>query len=319
MSEIVAVAAAVIVRGDGQVLLGQRPPGKHYAGYWEFPGGKVEAGETPRAALARELREELGLRVTRACPWLTQRYTYPHARVELNFFRVLQWEGEPHGHEGQAFAWQRPGAWTVAPLLPANTRILRALELPPACGITMAQDMGLSPFLARAERAMQAGLRLLQLREPGWNATQRRALAAPLRALARRYEARILLNGDSDEAGALGLDGVHWNSARLLAAGERPAHLMCSASCHNLEELARAAALDLDFVVLGPVAATPTHPGSLPLGWDRFAQLIAGYELPVYALGGMVAADLDRAWECGAHGLAMRRAAWSQEPVKVGS
>jgi 8-oxo-dGTP diphosphatase len=85
---IVRVAAAVILRADGRVLLAQRPPGKAYAGYWEFPGGKLEPGESPRAALDRELHEELGLRVRRAAPWLVQRFVYPHAHVELHFFRV---------------------------------------------------------------------------------------------------------------------------------------------------------------------------------------------------------------------------------------
>lgn len=124
---VVQVAAAVILRGDGSFLLAQRPVGKVYAGYWEFPGGKLEPGETPYAALVRELREELGLAVVRAEPWRVKRYVYPHAHVELHFFRVLEWEGEPVGHDGQAFAWQRPGAIDVMPLLPANSDVLEAL------------------------------------------------------------------------------------------------------------------------------------------------------------------------------------------------
>ena len=98
----VEVAAAVILRPDGRFLLAQRPAGKVYAGYWEFPGGKVEPGEPARAALKRELHEELGIEVTRAYPWITREYVYPHAHVRLNFFRVLGWEGEPHSREGQA-------------------------------------------------------------------------------------------------------------------------------------------------------------------------------------------------------------------------
>ena len=133
---IVRVAAAVIQRPDGDVLLAQRPPGKPYEGYWEFPGGKLEPGETAHDALVRELAEELGLVVRRAVPWLAQSFVYPHAHVALEFFRVLAWDGEPHGHDGQAFSWQTPGRYTVAPLLPANTRVLAALELPPVYGIT---------------------------------------------------------------------------------------------------------------------------------------------------------------------------------------
>src|SRR5206468_2527422 len=88
VSKIVRVAAAVIMRHDGCVLLAQRPAGKPYAGYWEFPGGKLEIGESALAALERELHEELGITVTRAVPWMTQEFVYPHAHVELDFFRV---------------------------------------------------------------------------------------------------------------------------------------------------------------------------------------------------------------------------------------
>ena len=105
---MVRVAAAVILRPDGTVLLAQRPPGKAYAGYWEFPGGKLEAGESPVHALARELQEELGITVRAASPWIVQEYVYPHAHVELNFFRVYAFDGEPIGHDGQSFAcWRR--------------------------------------------------------------------------------------------------------------------------------------------------------------------------------------------------------------------
>ena len=97
---------------------------------------------------------------------------------------------------------------------------------------------------------------------------------------------------------------------RLRDARARPSGMLCAASCHDPDELAQAARLDLDFVVLGPVAATPTHAHAEPMGWQRFAELIAGYELPVYALGGLGRDDLPRALTAGAHGIAMRRGAW---------
>ena len=113
------VAVGILQRADGQVLFAQRPAGKPYAGYWEFPGGKIEPGESARAALVRELEEELGVRVTAATAWLTQRHVYPHAHVELQFFLVSEWEGEILPQEEQRVAWQPPGAYTVGPLLPA--------------------------------------------------------------------------------------------------------------------------------------------------------------------------------------------------------
>lgn len=113
------VAVGILQRADGHVLFAQRPVGKPYAGYWEFPGGKIEPGESAHAALVRELEEELGIRVTAANAWLTQRHVYPHAHVELQFFRVSEWEGEVHPQEDQQVAWQVPGQYTVAPMLPA--------------------------------------------------------------------------------------------------------------------------------------------------------------------------------------------------------
>jgi 8-oxo-dGTP diphosphatase len=307
---LVAVAAAVLLRADGRVLLAQRLPGTPYAGYWEFPGGKVEPGESAREALARELHEELGIEVIRAAPWLTQRYVYPHAHVELNFFRVFAWRGEPHGRDGQAITWQRPGAFDVEPLLPANTVILRALELPPVYGISMAEELGEEIFLERARRAFDAGLRLVQLREKSWPVDRLRRLAERFLPLARAAGARVLVNGDAVTARALGCEGVHWPSAMLLAAKTRPEGILCAASCHDEAELARAAALGLDFAVLGPVAQTPSHPHAAPLGWARVGELLRGTPLPVYALGGLRHSDLHTVIDHGAHGVALRRAAW---------
>jgi len=307
---VVRVAAAVLLRADGAVLLAQRPTGKAYEGYWEFPGGKFEPGETPREALDRELREELGIVVRRASPWLIQEFVYPHAHVELHFFRVHAWEGELIGHDGQAFEWQSPGDYTVAPLLPANTRILAALALPPVYGITCAGDMGEDTFLVRAEMTLARGLRLIQLREKDWVPTRRDAFAQRLVPLAHRFGAQVLLNGTADDARRLGCDGVHWTSARLAEARERPAGMMAAASCHTRDDIARAGALDLDFAVLGPVAATPTHPEAMPIGWEGCAALVEGTRIPVYALGGLISNDLAEAIARGAQGVALRRAAW---------
>ena len=134
----IEVAAAVVQREDGAFLLAQRPAGKVYAGYWEFPGGKVEAGETVEHALARELHEELAIDVERSYPWLTRDYDYEHARVRLRFRRVTRWSGELHGREDQRFSWERIESVGVSPLLPANGPILRALALPTFYGISNA-------------------------------------------------------------------------------------------------------------------------------------------------------------------------------------
>jgi 8-oxo-dGTP diphosphatase len=312
-AHVLRVAAAVLVRDDGKVLLAQRLPGTPYPGYWEFPGGKLEAGESAHDALVRELDEELGISVTRAVPWLVQRYRYPHAHVELNFFRVFGWSEEPRGRDGQILAWQTPGSLEVAPLLPANAVVLRSLELPPVYAISMAEDLGVAAFLERARSAIDGGTRLVELREKSFTEEELVRFAEKLLALAKSRGARILLNGDADLARRLGCAGVHWTSARLMAAQRRPMEMLCAASCHDEAELARAVELGVDFVVLGPVLPTPSHATARPLGWTRFEELSRGMPLPVYALGGVKRADLEQAMRHGAHGVALRRDAWNTD------
>ena len=129
---LIRVVAGILLNQDGDYLLSSRPEGKPYAGYWEFAGGKVEAGETDFQALQREFEEELGIRILAATPWLTKIHSYEHARVCLKFLWVNpdQWAGEPQSREGQAWSWQKAGDFNVAPMLPANGPLLRALSVP---------------------------------------------------------------------------------------------------------------------------------------------------------------------------------------------
>jgi 8-oxo-dGTP diphosphatase len=310
---LVEVAAAVILREDGSFLLGQRPAGKVYAGYWEFPGGKVEPGEPVSAALARELREELGIEVERAYPWIVQRFVYPHAHVSLNFFRVIRWRGEPHPHEGQALAWARSDALDVSPMLPANAPVLKALALPHEIGISCAAKIGVEPFLARLDAALARGLRMVLVREPHMTDAERMQLTREVVQRTRARDAMVLVHADAELARACGAHGVHWPARELMRLDARPDVEVCGASCHDERELERLQQLGLDYGVVGPVRETPTHPGQPGMGWEAFAQLIRGCSAPVFALGGVEHADLERAWQCGAHGVAMIRAAWGTD------
>ncbi|MBI5919913.1 MAG: Nudix family hydrolase [Nitrosomonadales bacterium] len=324
-TKLVEVAAAVLLRepssnaGDstiaGTFLLAQRPADKIWAGYWEFPGGKLEPGETPRAALVRELREELGIEVQTAYPWLTRVFTYPHATVRLHFFRVVAWSGELHPHEGQEFSWQSLGdangaTTAVAPLLPANAPILRALSLPSLYAISNAAELGTDEFLHRLEIALGKWLRLVQLREKDMSGDALRTLAQRALALTRAHGARLLLNGDVALAQEIGADGVQLTGPQLAALSQRPGVDWCAASCHSTEELRRAEALGCDFALLSPVLPTKSHPGATHLGWEQFSELAAGASLPVYALGGLQLNDMEVAKQHGAHGVALLRQAW---------
>lgn len=127
LSHPVDVAVGILMRPNGDVLLAQRPEGKPYAGYWEFPGGKVEPGEPVFAALQREFLEELGIEIKAAEPWCGVEYIYPHAHVRLHFYISREWQGVPQSLEGQAFAWQGR-ALDVAPLLPATVPLMRWID-----------------------------------------------------------------------------------------------------------------------------------------------------------------------------------------------
>lgn len=308
------VAAAVLLRpsphvsGGSEFLLAQRPPGKAYAGYWEFPGGKVEAGETTAEALVRELREELGIDCQRLYPWLSREFVYPHAHVRIRFFRISAWKGAIAPLEHTGFVWVPCGGTpTVAPVLPANTPILNGLALPATYAITCAELHGVEDELARVDRGLAAGVRLFQVRDKTLPPAARRHFAAEVLRRARPAGARVLINDDPALARELGADGVHLSAAALGQAAARPDFPLVAASCHDAGELAQAAALGCDFAVLAPVLPTATHPGTPALGWARFAQLVERAPLPVFALGGLRAGMADLAMEHGAHGLAMLR------------
>ncbi|UCH47925.1 MAG: Nudix family hydrolase [Betaproteobacteria bacterium] len=311
---IVDVAAAVVQRPDGAFLLAQRPAGKVYEGYWEFPGGKIEPGETPAAALKRELEEELGMTALSIYPWLTRVYEYSHAKVRLHFQRVVHWHGEPQSKEAQAFAWQSPGKLDVEPMLPANAVVLKALELPVQYAITNATALGEQAALERLESALRSGLKLVQVREKHFDPSRLERFAREVVSRCHQFGAIVLVNGDAALADATGADGVHLTAKRLMEATSRPDLPWCAASCHDRQEIEHAESLELDFVVLGPVKVTASHPDARPLGWQRFQSLAADVSIPVYALGGMRSTDLEAAWRNGAHGVAMLSGAWLDEP-----
>ena len=310
MAEMVNAAVAVLLREDGRVLLGQRPAGKSWAGWWEFPGGKVEEGEAPADALMREVHEELGIEVIDFSPWVTRTFAYPERTVRLHFFSVRKWLGEPHGKEGQQLSWESPATPAVGPLLPANAPILDALQMPTVHAITNLAEMGESAFFCALDRALHHGLRFIQIREKQLSAPELLAFAHAVVSRAVEHGARVVVNADVETARATGAQGVHLTSAMLMRCRDKPMGMLCGASCHDEAELAQAVRLGLDYVLLAPVRPTRTHPEASPLGWKHFAALARGKPMPVYALGGMTLADMGEAWQRGAHGVAMMRALW---------
>lgn len=317
MTKLVQVAVAILLRPNGEYLLASRPQGKGWAGWWEFPGGKIEAGETPEHALIREAQEELGITPTQIQPWIKRRYDYPATHdaeaktVLLHFFFVSAWQGELNAREGQQLAWQHPRLLNVSPVLPANAPIMHALNLPPVYAISNLAEMGQDNFLHALAKQLDQGLQLLQIREPQLATDVLAALSEQVLKICANYDCRCLLNSSPEQALRLGYHGVHLNSQRLLALTQKPEHLLVGASCHDAEQLQKAQALQLDFALLSPVLPTQSHPEAVGLGWEQFAELLNGLEIPVYGLGGMQHDHLAQAQACGARGIAMQRACWA--------
>jgi len=234
-------------------------------------------------------------------PWITREYVYPHGHVRLNFFRVTRWRGEPHPREDQAIAWQPREGAMLEPMLPANAPVLASLALPYEYAITDAARLGIAPMLQLLQQRLEQGLRLVQVREPTLDAAARKLFTIEVIGFAHRHGCRVLV-----KEAAPGADGRHFTAAELMRLPQRPAGL-AAASCHTREELERAMQLGLDFAVVGPVLEKGV---AEPLGWERFAALVRGASIPVYAIGGLQPADRERAWQAGAHGLAMIRGSW---------
>ena len=310
------VMAGVLCDAHGRVLLAQRPPGKHLEGLWEFPGGKLEPGESPQQALVRELREELDVQIEprEGAPLIRIPWRYGERDLLLDAWQFTRWQGTPRSLEGQALQWQRPAEVDLAQLTPADRPILQALRLPSRYVITPAEASHdeAEAWYVRVVAALEQGARLIQLRFPRWTVTQVRALAARLQPLALQYHANLLLNADIEGARLLGAGvGVHLRAAQLetLAGRPLPWSQTVGASCHDALQLALAVRC-ADFATLSPVAPTSSHPDAEPLGWARFQALAEAAALPVYALGGMTPALVEPARKHAAQGVAGIAAFW---------
>lgn len=318
MTELVHVAVAILQKQNGEILLASRPHGKGWAGWWEFPGGKIEPNETAEQALSRELQEELGVTPTLTQAWLVKRFDYPATHdaqaktVLLHFYFVTQWTGNLSPLEGQSIRWNHPNAVQVSPILPANAPIMQALSLPEVYAISNAAELGEARFLERFSEQLAHGLKLIQLREKHLSAQALSDLSDQMLALCKPYGAKMLINhSDAAFVKRLGADGIHYSGHALMQLSAKPDGLLVAASCHNEAEIAHAEMLNLDFIVVSPVLATQSHPDAQPIGWHGLNTLIKCCHLPVYALGGMQPEHVSLALAYGARGIAMQRALWN--------
>jgi 8-oxo-dGTP diphosphatase len=297
----VDVAASIVMREDGRVLLAERTPRQLGAGFWELPGGKIDPGESASEAAARELEEEIGIRPLDLKPWIRYEHAFRTRHLRLQFFRVGRFTGSPQGREGQRIAWVHPQHIDV-PILPSNDRVMLGLGLPSRYAVLSAANGAAD--LQRICAPLEAGVRLIQLRAGASTPDQRVLLARRADRLAREFGAHVLLTASALEARRAGVLGTHATAAELRRARTRPDVRLWIASCHDAEDLERAIATGADAAVLSPVLASAAHPERAPLGWEGLQRLTLGAPIPIYAQGGMHASMLDTARAAGALGVA---------------
>ncbi len=306
------VAAAAIFGADGRLLITRRPDHVHQGGRWEFPGGKLEPGESAAEGLCRELEEELGIRPLSYHPLIRIPYRYPDKTVLLDVWRVTEYQGVPHGREGQPLKWLKPESLKAEEFPAANKPIIDALLLPEGYLIT-GQFATEAEFMQRLEKALERGVRMVQFRVRDYPHSQVSILAEKARKLCRDAGALFIVNGNAALAHQIGADGIHLTSAQLLDDSmelKEWAGKWLGASCHNEQELHRAESLRVCYVSLSPVLPTASHPGSPALGWERFRELTEQVAVPVFALGGMNTGLLRQVRQHGGQGIAAIREFW---------
>ncbi len=297
------VAVGVIKNDQGHVLISLRHNSAHQGGLWEFPGGKVESGESTEQALKRELKEELGISAHILSPLIKTRHQYSDLNVLLDVWTVSRFSGSPTGLEGQRINWVCTEQLTDYNFPAANLPIITAARLPTEYAILNAA--GQPDLLEALQFILNKDIKLIQARLKSLPTQQITHFIERAIPLCKEKGAQLLVNSSIENNHAIKADGIHLTSTDLLALDKRPTGFSwVAASCHHLKELKHAEKIGVDFVVLAPVLPTLTHPEAKPLGWDMFNHLTSKTNIPVFALGGMEQSDKLMAQSLGGQGIA---------------
>jgi 8-oxo-dGTP diphosphatase len=306
MTDLIHVAVAVIRNPAGQVFITLRPDHVHQGGLWEFPGGKVEPGESVSDALRREIHEENGIDIMRALPLIRIPFRYPDKHVLLEVWEVLEFRGTAHGREGQAFRWVSADELGQFAFPAANKAIIAAVQLPAVYLITPEPGDNWQVFLDQLESRLASGITLLQLRAKHLDNDCYTHFANEVAGLCHHYHATVLLNHAPETLAKVPADGIHLTARRLMQLQQRPIAetFWLAASCHSVGEIEQANRIGVDFIVLSPVKSTHSHPHLTALGWSTFGHWTEHAAMPVYALGGMSTPDITTSREHGGQGIA---------------
>jgi len=317
VAKLVHVAVGVTVNADGKILIAKRPLSAHQGGLWEFPGGKVDAGENIEQALVRELHEELAINVLASQPLIQIRHHYPDKSVLLDVHKITQFLGTPIGNEGQPIQWIDAKELNNCEFPAANRPIISAINLPEKYVITGAYSDHID-FIARLNRVLAAGLRIVQLRVADFSADTHEYLLDEAIQATNQFNAHAVINCSLMEFNRLIQSlpdenlGLHLNRHHAAAINVRPVRqdVLFGVSCHNAEEIVHAQKIGADYLLLSPILPTASHPSAKLLGWESFSALVELANIPVYALGGVSDGHIKTAQSCGAQGVAGISAWW---------
>lgn len=299
------VAIGIVINQAGQILVSKRPEGTFMPGYWEFPGGKVEAGESVSEALRRELKEEVGIKVLDYEPLITFHHAYLERAVHLHACKILTWQGQAKSQEGQSIDWVSLEELANRNVLPANAAIINAIRLPHIYWVTPDYQQEKDTFEKRLDRMLAQGIKLIRFRSHALSNDEYTVVAQAVIAQCHESGASVLLDRDPALVYDLNADGLHLTRHRLLQPSERPIgqDKWLAASCHNQAEVRQANRIGVDFMTISPIHQPHSHPDAQPLGWLDFLSLNDEAKCPVYALGGLTQKDLKTAQEHGAQGV----------------
>ena len=311
MPDLLHVAIAVIYNEKSEILIQQRSRNVPMAGLWEFPGGKVEHGESPKMALRRELQEELGITLRQAKFFFNFNFQYPDQTICFHVFKVEGFENTPSSNEGQAFHWQAVDDLPLDSMPLANQTIVQSMQLQTQYMIAD-QDVYAEQLEQQIKKQVSLGIRLIQLRAKSLSKEHYLKLLSKVQEWVADKEVKLILNCPLNWLTAEQWPQSHLSSKELQLAyvkqqlGEK--HEYFSASVHNEDEINMANALSIRCVLLGPVLRTPTHSACEPIAWAGFQRLTNMSNWPVFALGGMTADQLTVAQAHAGHGIAGIRA-----------
>ena len=312
---VVHVVIAIIQNTKHEVLVSERKPDVHLGGLFEFPGGKVEGGESPVEALQRELAEELNINALSFSPLIQIPYSYPDRKIFLNVYIVKKHMGIVSAHEGQKIYWKNISSLNDNEFPPANYGVIRALQLPKIFPVTPNYSQEPKNFLMKFEKVVSdETIQIIQLRSHEIKNSEYVELVKQCIRICKKYHVKLILNRELELIKNLDISGVHLTSEKLLGTKKRllSTKYLLGASCHTQQEVNHANNLGMDYIFIGPVVEKYSSEISKTLTWKGFAELTQNSLMPAYAIGGLNEGDVDTSIIHGGQGIAAIRSIWTK-------